>query len=216
MWVDEMLHTGVWKQIMSKFSSEWQDLVTYSTIMLNANVAFLAIQSVDIAAPSRSWAQIFSYALTVANLACMILGLLLMRQNRTKKRETAELVYKYLKKQNSELTGLEALAIMFSLPHASLMWGMVSFFVAFSLMCVRSANVQTHIVVISCLSLTVLYIIWCIYLAWETNPKDTSQDDRTLAYSQDAELRKAREEEQKREEEMAQDRATESSESHES
>jgi hypothetical protein len=63
--------------------------------MLNANVAFLAIQSVDVNANAntsqyRSYAQISSYLSVVANIGSIILGLLLMRQNRTKSRETAD------------------------------------------------------------------------------------------------------------------------------
>jgi len=59
--------------------------------MLNANVAFLAIQSVDVDAnPYRSPAQISSYLSVAANIGSIILGLLLMRQNRTKIRETAD------------------------------------------------------------------------------------------------------------------------------
>lgn len=57
--------------------------------MLNANVAFLAIQSVDVDNdPHRSAAQIGSYLSVVASIGSIVLGLLLIRQNRTKNRET--------------------------------------------------------------------------------------------------------------------------------
>lgn len=62
-----------------------------ATVVLNANVAFLAIQSVDVDQnPYRSPAQISSYLSVVANIGSIILGLLLMRQNRTKNRDTAD------------------------------------------------------------------------------------------------------------------------------
>ena len=64
--------------------------ILQATVMLNANVAFLAIQSVDGNPDSyRSPAQISSYLSVIANVGSIILGLLLMRQNRTKSRETA-------------------------------------------------------------------------------------------------------------------------------
>ncbi|KAF5310830.1 hypothetical protein D9619_008028 [Psilocybe cf. subviscida] len=215
--VDETVHMGAWKEMVRNLSSEWQELVTYATIMLNANVAFLAIQSVDNAAPSRSWAQIFSYASTIANLASMILGLLLMRQLRiTRSGMSKDLILKYLSKGTSHLNRPEMLAIMFSLPYAFLIWGMVSFFVAFSLMCLSSATAQTRVVVVSCFTLGTLCIIWCVYLAWDTAWKNFSEENRTWAYCQDAELEKAREEEESRAEEIEQDRATESSGSYES
>jgi len=59
--------------------------------MLNANVAFLAIQSVDSSeGPYRSPAQISSYMSVVASIGSIILGLLLIRQNRTKNRESVD------------------------------------------------------------------------------------------------------------------------------
>jgi len=51
--------------------------------MLNANLAFLAIQSVDVNTnPYRSPAQISSYLSVAANIGSILLGLLLMRHSR--------------------------------------------------------------------------------------------------------------------------------------
>lgn len=65
--------------------------------MLNANVAFLGIQSVDVMGNHRSPAQISSYLSIIANIGSILLGLLLMRQNRTKSRETANEAVSYLR-----------------------------------------------------------------------------------------------------------------------
>lgn len=130
-------------------------------------------------------------------------------------------------------TGLELLAITFSLPYGSavclellskiaahtntFLFSMISFFVAFSLMCLSNADVPTRIVVITCLILAVVCIIWCIHFGRGTNWRDTSQDNRSLAYSQAAELEKAREEDElKTVEEMEQDRDTERTNIHDS
>ena len=62
-----------------------------ATVMLTSNVGYLAIQSVDIdMGADRSPGQIASYLSVVANIGSIILGLLLMRQNRTKRSETAD------------------------------------------------------------------------------------------------------------------------------
>jgi hypothetical protein len=61
-----------------------------ATVFLAVNVAFLAIQSVDIANPYRSPVQISSYSSVIANSGSIALGLLLMRQNRTKSRDAAD------------------------------------------------------------------------------------------------------------------------------
>lgn len=60
-------------------------------MLLNANVAFLAIQSVDEEPklPERSPAQLASYVSIFCSIGSIILGLLLIRQNRTKTRDTA-------------------------------------------------------------------------------------------------------------------------------
>ena len=61
-----------------------------STVVLNANVAFLSIQSVDTGGHSfRSPAQISSYCSIAVSIGSIILGLILVRQSRTKHRETA-------------------------------------------------------------------------------------------------------------------------------
>lgn len=51
------------------------------TVILSANVAFLAIQSVDSQNSSRSPAQIASYISFVTSAGGVILGLLLLRQH---------------------------------------------------------------------------------------------------------------------------------------
>jgi hypothetical protein len=107
--------------------------------LLNANVAFLAIQSIDTNHPNRSGAQISSYGSIIVSVGSIILGLLLERQNRTKDRESAEAAVSayihrssyakepyqssFLARMSHPSLGLETLAIMYSLPYALLMWG---------------------------------------------------------------------------------------------
>lgn len=56
-----------------------------ATVLLNANVAFLAIQSVDSAAPplGRTIAQRFSYISTVANVSAIVIELVLVMLHNT-------------------------------------------------------------------------------------------------------------------------------------
>jgi len=54
------------------------------TILLNANVAFLAIQSVDVNSPTHSSAQIASYSSTIASIGSIAIGLLLIRRVRSR------------------------------------------------------------------------------------------------------------------------------------
>jgi len=86
--------------IYSLSVGEWFVVIVHfqGTVLLNANVAFLAIpatlgnggqpgQGPNI--HGRSAAEIASYASVLASIGCIILGLLLDRQNRTKERQTA-------------------------------------------------------------------------------------------------------------------------------
>jgi hypothetical protein len=95
IWVDELLHPGAWQQLLQMLHQEWTDFTLYNTIILAANVAFLAIPSVDPAAygpppPTRSVAQNASYVSTVFGTASIILALLLIRQNRSQSRESTQ------------------------------------------------------------------------------------------------------------------------------
>ncbi|EDR08221.1 uncharacterized protein LACBIDRAFT_327273 [Laccaria bicolor S238N-H82] len=91
MWVDGLMHKAVWLQSIAKLNEEWQEFVLYATVILNANVAFLAIQSIDDSAPPyRSPTQVASYLSIIASIGSIILGLLLVRQNRSKEEGTSD------------------------------------------------------------------------------------------------------------------------------
>ncbi|KAF9554524.1 hypothetical protein CPC08DRAFT_766641 [Agrocybe pediades] len=122
--VDNIIHKSIWQESVRKMNDEWQEFVLFATVMLNANVAFLAIQSVDIDAGSyRSPAQILSYMSVVTSVGSIVLGLLLIRQNRTGNSMLEGLYVRALRKIGHPGLGLETLAILHSLPYALLMWG---------------------------------------------------------------------------------------------
>ena len=112
MWVDRILHKAVWEEGLKKVIEEWQEFILHvsnetqrptclmshflvffskkSTIILNANVAFLSIQSMDTNSdPYRSPTQISSYCSITASIGSIIIGVFLVRQSRKKHRETA-------------------------------------------------------------------------------------------------------------------------------
>ena len=70
-------------------------LFIQDTVILAANMAFLAIQSVDNggqSTPRRSAAQVASYISIITGLGSILLSLLLIRQNRSKKNDAEEAV----------------------------------------------------------------------------------------------------------------------------
>ncbi|KAH9478421.1 hypothetical protein JR316_0008876 [Psilocybe cubensis] len=91
MWVDRIMHKSVFRDAMKKMNEEWDRYVLFATVMLSANVGFLAIQSVDNdTSPQRSAAQIASYVSMLASIGSIVLGLHLSRQNKTKDRENVD------------------------------------------------------------------------------------------------------------------------------
>ena len=108
MCVDGIVYKAIWEEGLRIVIDEWQEfiilyvsnktrtttclksnsLLTFkSTVVLNANVAFLSIQSVDtnIDPSYRSPAQISSYCSITASIGSIIIGLILVRQIRLKK-----------------------------------------------------------------------------------------------------------------------------------
>jgi len=189
MWVDKILHKAVWEEGLKKVTEEWQEFVLYSTVMLNANVAFLSIQSVDTYSyPYRSPAQISSYCSITASIGSIILGLILVRQSRTKNRETPDQVQEFLNTWTHPWLGLETLAIMFSLPYALLMWGMVSFLIAFGFLCLQDASIATRAVIAVLFGIILILTFWCIWTSWRRNqePSNAEEPNRTtLTFEED-------------------------------
>ena len=116
LWTDEIIIDAAWKAFVPKLLEEWQELILLvccrtasshqvtrtifqSTVMLSANVGFLAIPGVvmstlndNITSASQvviftSPAQIASYMSMEASVGSIVIGLLLVRHNRSKQKE---------------------------------------------------------------------------------------------------------------------------------
>ncbi|OCH87221.1 hypothetical protein OBBRIDRAFT_172478 [Obba rivulosa] len=125
IWIDDLMVYHQWNTFIDKLKNEWQDFLLPATVLLNANVAFLAIPSVDPGSDQdkpRSAAQIMSYISMIFSVGSIILSMLLTRQHRLRARETADDVVRFLTRKTHPTLGLETLAVMYSLPYAMLMW----------------------------------------------------------------------------------------------
>ncbi|KAK7435516.1 hypothetical protein VKT23_019638 [Stygiomarasmius scandens] len=169
IWVDRMIHQASWDRFINGMKDEWQELILFGTVLLNANVAFLAIQSIDTDQPQRSPAQISSYTSVVVTLGSIILGLFLARKHRVKPKESAEDAAVFLHSWSSEehgrsgvRIGLETLAILYSVPYALLMWGVILFLVGFSYMCFNDTNVAVRSLTGGAWLATFIFVLWCI------------------------------------------------------
>ncbi|KAK0432245.1 hypothetical protein EV421DRAFT_1849758 [Armillaria borealis] len=172
----ELFFNGVakadWSAFIRKLSTEWQDFVINATVLLNANIAFLAIQSIDDSSvdKGRSPAQIASYVSTVVSVGSISLGLLLLQKNRYKNRVYTTSKSEFLGIQEDglgEKLGLETLAIMFSLPWALLMWAMIFFLAAFCLMCFTASSLSVRMIVGSPLLIVGILVFWYLTISRE-------------------------------------------------
>ncbi|KAG1870813.1 hypothetical protein F4604DRAFT_1955924 [Suillus subluteus] len=122
IWVDRIINRVLWNQFIGKLNDEWAGLALSATVILNANVAFLAIPSV------QDTAKLLSYLSVVCSIAVVLLVLLLVRQNQKKDCERAVTLLKYV---SQSFFGMEVLAITYSLPYGLLMWALLCFAAGF-------------------------------------------------------------------------------------
>lgn len=154
--VDEIATTARWNALFSKLKGRLQDSNLLATVLLNANVAFLATASVD--DHGKSAIQIASYMSLATSFGSIMLGIFLVWHERTSGDNTASEAASFALRLHDETHGLENLAIIYSVPKALLMWGMIFFFVAFSIHW-GGAGDATSRVVISTVTLIVVMMV---------------------------------------------------------
>jgi len=170
IFIDGLIRVRSWAEFVMRLSAEWQELTAYATVVLNANVSFLSIQSVDQGGDlvlNRSPAQIASYLSILASVGSIVLGLLLLKQTRNRDSDTSEKAAGFLYQHSHPSQGLQKLAILYSLPYAMLIWSMLLFFVAFSFMCFQESSLVTRILVAVLWIVVAALILWCILTLWE-------------------------------------------------
>ncbi|KAG2741666.1 hypothetical protein P692DRAFT_20905832, partial [Suillus brevipes Sb2] len=172
VFVDEVACTTRWNSFSSNLNGQLQDSNLLATVLLNANVGFLAIGSVDL--NGRSPIQVASYMSLVVSMGSIILDLLLVSHNRTMGRSEPLLAECFLSELHDQKYGLEKLAITYSLPKALLIWGMVIFFAAFSIDWWSSGNISSRATVSSVILVVFVMMAYSVILIrkadWRTTP----------------------------------------------
>ena len=124
IYVDKVAKTRTWKTFTKKLTDEFIEYIVYGTVLLNANVAYLSVPTVqsDQNFPSlwTSSASMVSTISMILSLGGIIIGLLLVKQQR-KGGQYAEEGVKFLEARNHFTYGSEMLAILLSLPYTFLL-----------------------------------------------------------------------------------------------
>jgi len=174
VWADEVVIKEVWKNFMERLVSEWVEFVLYSTVMLAANVAFLAIQGV-VPQNDTSAAQIASSISLVFSIGSIVTGLLLIRRNRTMAMQDTITAWNYLYGMKKPFFYLEPLAIIFSLTYALLMWSVCGFFAALSLFTLHNTRKKIQVPVGVAVGIVSGLTIWCFINSWDSGDGDSDE-----------------------------------------
>ncbi|PBK82550.1 hypothetical protein ARMGADRAFT_1001603 [Armillaria gallica] len=130
---DELLNQVVWRDFVDKLCKDWSHLTVYSTVLINVDVAFLSIQSVD-SGPSSSPLKIVIYLSVLSSLGSILFALLLLLRNNTKSHISMDEVVNIMSSYQGSSCRYENIAIIYGLPYALLMWGIIFFVAAFMVM----------------------------------------------------------------------------------
>ncbi|KLO09673.1 hypothetical protein SCHPADRAFT_554109 [Schizopora paradoxa] len=140
LFVDKVVKAHPWKTFVSKLEEDWIQYVLYSTVLLTADVSFLAVPNVmpNNGIPkgqSAPPAVVATQLSLIAAIGSIVIGLLLVREYKKKASESAGTAADFLSRRSHRSRGLEAMAILYSLPFALLMWGLVSFLAGLGIIC---------------------------------------------------------------------------------
>lgn len=163
LYVDSIVNQLDWRTFVQKLNAEMQAFNLLATVLLSVNVGFLAIQSVD-NGRGYSLSQVASYVSVISSFGSMLLGVNIARESYTKGPDMVGNVQAHLQSLVHPKHGLETLAIVYSLPYALLMWGMIFFVLAFFTECFQHPSAVTSVPV-SVMAFIVLVLVgW----SWHT------------------------------------------------
>ncbi|KAI0346505.1 hypothetical protein BDW22DRAFT_765350 [Trametopsis cervina] len=169
VWIDETVDSINWRRFITMLTRDWEHSITPATVILSANVGFLAIQSIDVNSPHRTAAQIASYISGVLALFNYIVCQVLARHHRHSDHFATHKAGEFLERRQSQWLGLESVAITFSLPTALFIWSMLTFLVALMIVFFWQTSLATRVslgaVLVFMFSLTAI-LLW---LDWESH-----------------------------------------------
>ncbi|KIJ65228.1 hypothetical protein HYDPIDRAFT_187562, partial [Hydnomerulius pinastri MD-312] len=146
IWVDHTVNFPRWKGFINKLLAEWNGFTIYSTVMLAVDVSFLAIPALADTSTDTSQepaAIISIYMSLLCVVGSLIISVLLVGQIRGQEGESAKGAADFMRRMTQSMLGLEALAIMQSIPYALLIWGMLFFVLALSFVIFGSHKATT-------------------------------------------------------------------------
>lgn len=168
LYVDSIVNQLDWRTFVQKLNAEMQDFNLLATVLLNVNVGFLAIQSVDNGG-GHSLSQIASYVSVISSFGSMLLGVNFARQSYTQGPDMVDNAHAHLQSLVHPKHGLETLAIIYSLPYALLMWGMIFFVLAFFTECFHNSSAVPSVPVSVAAFVVLVLVGWSCHTLGNSN-----------------------------------------------
>jgi len=172
VWMDGLFYEIGWRDFVAMLESEWEEFILSSTVMLAANVGFLAIPGV-IPDQANGWtkpssAQVASCVSLVFSIGGIISGLLLIRSIQTSTGQGDSAAWNYLRSKKY----LESSGTLYSLPFGLLMWSVCMFFIALLLITCSKTRKEIRVPVGVAVGLVCFVIFCCIARLWKQSDGD--------------------------------------------
>ncbi|KAK0478901.1 hypothetical protein IW261DRAFT_1564961 [Armillaria novae-zelandiae] len=145
MMSDGLLSQVAWRDFIDRNCKDWSHLTLYSTVLINVDVAFSSIQSVD-TSPTSSPLKIVIHLSMLSSLGSLFFALLLLRRNNTRPNISADEAVKIMNSYQDSSCRYDNIAIIYSLPYALLIWGILFFITAFGIMCLWDTTPVTLVI----------------------------------------------------------------------
>ncbi|KAG2125298.1 hypothetical protein BD769DRAFT_1388564 [Suillus cothurnatus] len=115
-WVDNILNYPKWSKHISRLNGDWSNVTIFSTVMLAVDVSFLAVPGVI------STAVVAIFLSAMCSVSSLVASMLLAVECRGWGTDSAKGAASFMARMIHTQSDVEALAIMYSLPYASLIW----------------------------------------------------------------------------------------------
>ncbi|EKM58098.1 uncharacterized protein PHACADRAFT_252123 [Phanerochaete carnosa HHB-10118-sp] len=166
--VDNSVHRLLLLQLINRLKRDWESSITPATVLLSANVGFLAINSIDTTSPNKSAAQISSYISSIFSLFIYVVVQILSRHRwHHNNGQAHDAFFLYILKRENRIMGIEGVAIAFSLPTALFLWSMVTFLVALMFVFFENSSVATKVAMGAVVGFMGVVVILLLYLEGE-------------------------------------------------
>ncbi|KAI6113989.1 hypothetical protein F5141DRAFT_1103497 [Pisolithus sp. B1] len=171
-----------WFCFVNKVDTSIRDSNLLATVLLSTSIGVLQIGSIDAAtAPGkRSAIQIIIYTSIIFSVGSIVIGLLIMQQYRAKGADTPLRAVAVLERILKKPYGLERLAVACCLPTVLLVWSLITFLTALSIVFYYQTNVAVQIPVTTALGLIVIALFGCLHTSdmWLFPPEARNRGDK--------------------------------------